>query len=111
MPNRAAAACFRLKTFEKAATHEVTPTLLHDRSVLAAWRHRKATSLETWLEASVAGISRSARDTQCSGRNTTLRRRRTAGSPSIVPAKLSRNLTVTLAERSWRRHPGASALH
>ena len=45
------------------------------------------------------GISRSASETQYSGRNTTLSRPRTAGSPSIVPARLLMNLMISLA--SW----------
>ena len=55
-------------------------------------------AVEIWLETSVAGISRSASDTQYSGRKTTFSRPRTIGSPSMVPARLLMNLMITLAK-------------
>ena len=54
-------------------------------------------AVEIWFETSAAGISRSASETQYSGRKTTLIRPRIAGSPSIVPARLLTNLMMSLA--------------
>ena len=60
---------------------------------------RFVTGVEIWFETSLAGMSRSASDTQYSGRNNTLSRPRTAGSPSMVPAKLLMNLMMSFAKR------------
>jgi len=54
-------------------------------------------AVEIWFEMSAAGSSRSASETQYSGRKTTLIRPRTARSPSIVPARLFTNLMISLA--------------
>ena len=56
-------------------------------------------AVEIWFETSLAGISRSASETQYSGRNTTRSRPRTAGSRSMAAARLFTNLMMSLA--SW----------
>ena len=56
-------------------------------------------AVEIWLDTSLAGINRSASVTLYSGTKTTLRRLRTAGSRSIVAARLLMNFMISLASR------------